>query len=366
MEYPNLESTDIKETLDSLGFKLQDRGSFWHTYAVWRNGDNPTAIQIYKDSGVWKDFVEQTSHQPFYRLVAKVLGTKDTKILSKYIKQHGTSVNFEQERDTRVKIKMDKTYPTSTLKKLLPHHKFYLDKGISLKTLRLYQGGYATTGKMNGRYTFAIFQKNEPQHIIGFTGRALRHKAHSYERSPKWKHIGQRRNWLYPLYLPVDERYPFFQNIVHKREVIIVESVGDSLALTQNGFSNHFVTFGLDVSPKQICELVTLNPSKIIISTNNDFHSPSNPGQTAAIKHFLKLSEFFDVSKIFINLPKTNDLCDLHMENDFNSWSDKELDHRKQLEFIIKTLESERGKRIINNPKRLSSKISFLQEYITD
>ena len=70
--------------------------------------------------------------------------------------------------------------------------------------------------------------------------------------------------------------------------------------------------------------------------------------------------------KFFINLPKTNDLCDLHMENDFNSWSDKELDHRKQLEFIIKTLESELGKRIINNPKRLSSKISFLQEYITD
>ncbi len=87
MEHQTLEFADIKETLDSLGFKLRDQGAFWHTCAIWRNGDNPTAVQIYKDSGVWKDFVEQTPHLPFYKLVAKALGTADSTSVKKYIKE---------------------------------------------------------------------------------------------------------------------------------------------------------------------------------------------------------------------------------------------------------------------------------------
>ena len=56
-----METEDIKEVLTELGFKLRDRGPYWQTNALWRNGNNFTAVQIYKDSGVWRDYVDDTS-----------------------------------------------------------------------------------------------------------------------------------------------------------------------------------------------------------------------------------------------------------------------------------------------------------------
>ena len=59
----------IKESLISLGYKLADRGSYWQTNAVFRNGDNKTAIQIYKNTECGKDHVQNSSFSPFKRLV---------------------------------------------------------------------------------------------------------------------------------------------------------------------------------------------------------------------------------------------------------------------------------------------------------
>jgi hypothetical protein len=362
IQYHRLEQTEIQDALVELGFKLSDRGAYWQTSAIWRNGDNQTAIQIYKDSGVWRDFVEDIGHQPFTRLVGKVLGTSDKKRIQKYVRTDKLELNFLEERDNRVKIKMDQVYAKEDLKKLLPHHKFYLDKKISLETLKMYYGGYATAGKMNGRYTFPIFQDKVPQNIIGFTGRSLRYASDS--TFPKWKHLGQRRNWLYPLYLPTQEGYAFRRSIEKKEEVIIVESVGDSLALTENKIYNHLVTFGLGISSKQICELVALNPSQIIIAYNNDNHKSVNAGLESAIKDFIKLMDFFDLSKICIKLPIENDFSDMHVKNVFNSWVDKQVNAETQLKFLLKKLESSRGFSIISNRKKLKSKIEFLKEHL--
>ena len=361
-QYPRLEQTDIHEALNQLGFKLNDRGAYWQTSAIWRNGDNPTAIQIYKDSGVWRDFVEDGKHQPFFRLVGKALGTVNKKEIEKYVKTSGVRLDFVEEKDNRVKIHMDQVYDISELQKLLPHHKFYLDKKISLETLRMYQGGYATAGKMNGRYTFPVFQENVKSNIIGYTGRSLRYNTDS--SFSKWKHIGQRRNWIYPLYIPVGNDYPFLECAKKKEELVIVESVGDSLALTENKLLNHMVTFGLNLSSKQICQLVSLNPSLITIAANNDKGKDVNAGLESAIKNFIRLMDFFDLSKLAIKLPDVNDLCDLHVDGQFQTWIDKSIDHEKQLKFILKKLESREGFRIISNKKKLQSKINFLQQYL--
>ena len=363
-QYQHLDEAEIREALDQLGFKLSDRGSYWQTSAIWRNGDNPTAIQIYKDSGVWRDFVSDEKHQPFTRLVGKVLGTTDNRQISKYVKTGTSGKDFIEERDNRVKIQMDHIYNISDLKKLLPHHKFYLDKNISLETLRLYRGGYATAGQMNGRYTFPIFQEELKDNIIGYTGRALRHSGGT--TYAKWKHIGKRKNWLYPLYIPNNNSYPFLEAVKEKEEIVIVESVGDSLALTENKMLNHLVTFGLGLSSKQICQLVALNPKKIIIATNNDHDKPQNVGLEAAIKNFIKLMDFFDVSKLSIKLPSTNDLCDLHLADKFDSWVNKTVDPVSQLQFILKKLESRGGMSIITSKKKRISKINFLEEYLED
>ena len=76
--------------------------------------------------------------------------------------------------------------------------------------------------------------------------------------------------------------------------------------------------------------------------------------------------DFFDVSKLSINLPSTNDLCDLHLADKFDSWVNKTVDPVSQLQFILKKLESRGGMSIITSKKKRISKINFLQEYLED
>lgn len=363
-QYHKLDTKQIETALIELGFKLNDRGPYWQTTAIWRNGDNPTAVQIYKDSGVWKDYVDQTGPQPFFKLISKALGTYDKKVIKKYIGENASEKNFIDEHEQKVTIKMQEVFDTDILNKFLPHHKFYTDKKISLETLKTYQGGYCTFGKMNGRYTFPIFDHTNPSKIVGFTGRYLRYNEQT--SLPKWKHIGQRKNWLYPLYIPVNGELPFLEEARQKEEVIIVESIGDSLSLTENKFKNHLVTFGLGLSSTQICTLVALNPKKIIISPNNDSNSSINIGLESAIKDFVKLLDFFDIDKLQIKLPVSNDLSDSHAQGTFSKWVEKSPKKHSQITHILNKLESHRGRSIIKNLKKLQSKISLLKEYIDD
>ena len=82
-----MDNTNIEEVLTSLGYKLTDRGSYWQTSAVFRDGNNNTAIQIYKDSGVWKDYVQQTPYMTFDKLLKVTLKTNDEEVIGKYIKE---------------------------------------------------------------------------------------------------------------------------------------------------------------------------------------------------------------------------------------------------------------------------------------
>lgn len=361
-QYHKFDSEEIQEALSDLGFKLNDRGTYWQTNAIWRNGDNHTAIQIYKDSGVWKDYVEQTGPQPLSKLIAKALGTSDQKIIQRYISQTSSETNFVDHTDAKTKITMEETFSVDILDKLLPHHKFYLDKQISTEVLKLYKGGYSTVGKMNGRYVFPIFSKEDQNLLIGFTGRHLRYSEDSYVA--KWKHIGQRRNWLYPLYTPQNNNFPFLDAVKEKQEIIIVESIGDSLALTENNILNHIVTFGLGLSSTQICELVSLNLKKIIIAPNNDSNKQRNAGLESGIKNFIKLLDFFDIEKVEIKLPISNDLSDSHLDGTFQQWVEKRTNKSKLIRYIIDTLESNKGKDIIKSYKKLKAKVSFFKEYI--
>ena len=89
--------------------------------------------------------------------------------------------------------------------------------------------------------------------------------------------------------------------------------------------------------------MVALNPSKII-----------------------KLTDFFDLSKLSIKLPVENDFSDMHVNDTFDKWNQKEINQESQLKFVLKTLESSRGFSIISNRKKLKKKIEFLQEYLND
>lgn len=297
---------EYKHALEKLGYKLQDSGNHWRARAIYRNGKTNTSLIIYKDSGVWRDFGTGSEPLPFEVLVRETLNTNDPKILSEYISEEARSAAPKKEPEE--KIEMEKIYPHSYLEKLLPMKKFYEKKGISNQVQDDFKCGYAGGGKMYRRIVFPIY--NLDGEIHGFSGRAVVDN----DKTPKWKHLGRKRDWIYPHSLS----QPFIEK---EKEVILVESIGDCLALYEKGFCNVLVTFGLDASSKLISYLNQFQLDRIIIATNNDSQKDVNSGGEAAIKTFAKLSKVFDIGVICINPPTSNDFGDMLTEdNDFLKW----------------------------------------------
>ncbi|NDG52236.1 MAG: hypothetical protein EBY39_04300 [Flavobacteriia bacterium] len=311
-----MDSSKIKDVLEELGYKLSDKGSYWQSSALYRGGDNKTALQIYKDTGAWKDYVKDTPFMPFKRLLILTLNTNDPKELSKYLNKDEIFFLNEKAKSSQDKIEMEEVYPESILSNLLPHYSFYLKKGIDQKYLELLKAGLATKGQMYQRFVFPIY--NEYGQIHGFSGRDMSQKSDK----PKWKHMGRKSNWVYPAYVPSDPE-SFHENM-QKDYVIIVESIGDCLNLMNNGFNNVLVSFGLDISSKLLCSILKLGFGKVFISFNNDEGKQDNRGMEAAIKNYLKLLNYFDKENIKICLPVKNDFGDMD-ESDFKTWEEKLL-----------------------------------------
>jgi hypothetical protein len=321
-----------RETLEKLGYNLQDCGSHWRTRAIYRNGKTNTSVIIYKDTGVWKDFGSDNQAKPFKALVRETLRTDDPKILKEYLIE-----NPEEYRSSRIKqekIEMEKIYPASHLEKLLPMKNFYEKRGVSAKTQDRFQCGYAGGGKMYRRIVFPIYDLDNQIH--GFSGRSVTDD----KNAPKWKHMGRKTNWIYPHHLSSS-------SIEEKEEVILVESIGDCMALYEAGFENVLMLAGLDISNKMISYLNSFDLKRIIVATNNDNSKEVNTGALASIKIASKLSTAFDLSLIKINPPVCNDFgemleCDTGMLDNFNQWYERKdkwsMGDKKFQDYIIKQI----------------------------
>jgi hypothetical protein len=342
-------SLDFKQTLESLGYKLRDRGKYWQTNAQFRDGNNFTAIQIFKDNGNWNDYVEGKTSLKFDLLVKKTLGTNNQSVIQKYIK-HRELDSFGEPENKGEKITMDEIFDKEYLKKLMPHYAFYNKKGISDKTLKFFMGGFAHSGKLNKRFVFPIF--NQDSLIHGFAGRDMT----SIEERPKWKHVGRKSSWIYPAFIGDIQEI-----ICEKNQAILVESIGDMLALHEQGIKNVLVTFGLDVSPSLICYMTGIGINKITISFNNDAGKKYNRGLDSCIKTYLKLLKHFDPSVLEICLPIKNDFGDMDQE-DFSTWTEKlnSIDSQKQKDYIIKVSKTLFKKGFITN--NLMKNIKYINE----
>lgn len=295
-----------KDSLEKLGYKLQDFGNHWRTKAIYRNGTTETSLIIYKDSGVWRDFGSTTEPLPFELLVRKTLKTDDPKIIREYVSTDNTNITPQIIHE---KIQMEKIYPKEMLEKLLPIRNFYENRKISAETQKEFDCGYCGNGKMYRRMVFPIF--NLDKQIHGFSGRLVSEDANS----PKWKHIGKKNNWIYPNHLSA-------RHIEEKREVILVESIGDCLALYESGYKNVLVTFGLDISASLISFLNSFELSRIIVSLNNDKNKEVNSGSLGSIRILAKLSSFFDLNLLEYNPPMREvDFGDMLINDvDFDAW----------------------------------------------
>jgi hypothetical protein len=348
-----MDPSKIHEALIALGYKLSDRGAYWQTSAVFRNGNNSTALQIYKNTGVWKDYVEDTPFSPFKRLVEATLGTNDKSEIDKYIKDEDAGVMYSKKLGKAPKIEMEEVYDEAMLDRLLPHYKFYNNKGISTKTLTELKGGLATTGQLNQRFVFPIF--NSLNQVHGFSGRDMANKPNS--NRPKWKHIGKKKNWVYPLYSS-----PATAEAIDKtKTVILVESIGDVLSLKENNFHNCLSTFGLDLSSKLICSLVSMSLSSVVIAFNNDNDKAENRGKIGAIKSYLKLLGVFEPSAIKICLPEKNDFGDMSRD-DYAEWEEKlgRTLNENQAKLVLKHINSLTGKQSL--PKSLLKRKKLLEK----
>ena len=153
---------------------------------------------------------------------------------------------------------------------------------------------------MKARYVFPIF--NHKKEIIGFTGRDV--LASPSDWRPKWKHIGDKSKW----------RYPLIENhsvIKEKRSVILIESIGDMLSLWESDIKYTIVTFGLDLNSNLIGLLLRLDPKSITIAFNND-KDKTRAGNIACEKAQKKLRRHFDESQISIRLPSKNDFGEMN------------------------------------------------------
>lgn len=299
--------TKIESSLIELGYQLKDFGNHWRANAAYRDGNNPLSLMIYKDTGVWRDFVENKAPMPFKKLVELTLNTNDPNVIKKYTQDSFESTEVYVKKE---KLEMEKIYPEDCLKKLFPNYDFYNKRSIGEETQKMYKCGLASAGKMYRRVVFPVYNSNGQ--IYGFTGRKLDENS----EAPKWKHIGLKSNWIYPANIPS------FPEITD--EVFLVESVGDSMALTQNGFTNNLVTFGLDCSPAVMNFLISKNLKTIYISTNNDQDSDKNRGLIAAIKILIKLSSFFDLDVLKIKPPLMNDFGEMQISDNsliFCEWN---------------------------------------------
>lgn len=316
---------DYKTILENLGYKLTDRGSFWHTNALYRDGDNFTAVQVYKDTGVWKDFVEDTNFLPFEALLEKSLNTKDQLKIRQYLKD---SPNQEVRVAKKNLLTEEKTYNPSCLRKLLPHFDFYIKppKSISKETLLDYKCGLATEGKMYQRIVFPIFNKDLKIH--GFSGR----KAIDKNDSPKWLHLGKKMNWFYPYYTTPKTA----DSIKEYKSVFLLESIGDSVALYEAGLENNLVCFGVSISPKFIANLDSLEVDRIYVSMNNDFDKERNRGFEGAFKVIGKLIETIDFKKIYFAPPHKNDFGVMSKIEIDTFYSEiKNTDHQLSMQRLI-------------------------------
>ncbi len=281
-------SDEIKDILTEIGYTLRDCGSEYRTKPLYRDSDNPNVLCIKKSNGVWFDF-KTSKYGNLEELVKITLNLKDINEAKDFIK---TKFSYENVKVEKEKLKSRKIFNKNNLNKIIDDYKYWNSRGVSSESLKVFESGVMKEGKLKDRYVFPIFDKMNK--LIGAAGRDLTGKT-----PVKWKLLGEKSSWVYP--------FKYNRDFIKKNHsVVLVESIGDMLALWEAGVKNTIVIFGLTVSSRVKQLLISLNLKKIYISLNND-DTTSNAGNEAALKVKKDLLKYFDEDHLQIALPDQND-----------------------------------------------------------
>ena len=292
----------ILEVLTNIGYNLKDAGSNYRARPIYRDSDNGTVLSIDKNTGKWYDFKECIGG-PFEELVKLSLNLKNSDEAKTWLQQQSFQTHKTPEKP---KVNSTKIYSKDCLSKLKRDNSYWNGRGISSETLEKFSGGLASAGKMIHRYVFPIF--NSKGEIVGFSGRDV--LTNSSEDRPKWKIIGKKDSFCFPLSLNS-------KIIQEKKEIIIVEGIGCVLKLWDCGVKNAVCLFGLNLGASLLKFMLKVDPDKIIIATNNE---ESGTGNSAAVELSSELMNYFDAKQVKIILPLKKDFAEMSSD-EIKKWS---------------------------------------------
>lgn len=282
---------EIRQFLESNGYKLKDLGTgYWSTIAHFRGGQKETSLNINQRTGAFRDWVTGVSGS-FKDLICLISG--EGEISDEKLKE--LLEKIENQEPPAPKIEIMQKFDKNILLTFLPDYQFFLRRGISAETQKLFGIGLATSGKLRNRYVVPIICY-KTKNLIGLSGRY--YKDNVPEGIIKWKHLNSSSNYLWPMYL--NDKI-----IREKKEIIICESPGDLLALWEMGKKNTICSFGTKISAKTINYISGIQGlKKIWVSLNNDLGvNKELAGNTAAEKWKVRLGKLFDKNKIEIVFP---------------------------------------------------------------
>jgi len=300
---------DYKNILGEIGYSnIVDNGRELRMKPIYRESSSNTVLSVRKDSGYFIDFSKNISGS-FYDLVKISLKLKSIDEAKTWVSK-GNSIPDAEKIKHQPKIKTQRVFSKDPLSKILPIHSYWVNRGVPEDVVKIFKGGeMREKGKMKDRYVFPIF--NWKDELIGISGRYLL-DLEKGSKIPKWKHYGDKSKWNYPLFINS-------KIIRNKKEVILVESIGDMLGLWKANHHNVMVTFGLDVSVSMINTFLKMDMNKIIIAFNNDSENNS-AGNEAAKKAHKKMLKYFDPHQLSVNLPDKKDFGEMSID-EINAWA---------------------------------------------
>lgn len=301
--------SDIRNILESLGYRLKDNGKSWHANAAFRNGDNYQALIIDKDGSGFHDFVSPENSGSFKKLIALTLG-KSYKEVDRYLKNK----KYEEVSNEREEVDLSNTYPSvypsrDFFGKLEEDNSYWVNRGIPEKLVKHIRGGVVKQreSRLFNRFTIPMYAR-DGQTILGFAARALWPVEKG--KGAKWKLLGAKKYWEWPLFLT--EKYIREQN-----EIVICESAGDFLALSAAGIKFCVAPIGIASFEKLTSLCIEFDPKRIIIAFNNDQRTQA--GNKAALNLQKCLLNFFNKDKIKVAWPtKYNDFGEAAQNKDLD------------------------------------------------
>lgn len=283
---------NIREVLEALGYSnIRESLKDFRMAPVYRESQNSSSLSVRKDSGRWIDYAMGKTGD-LADLVQMSLKLTTIDEAADWLKNN--NINFTVHQPPRQRITTPKVFEKESLLRLADDTSYWEGRGIPSDVVKGFGGGLAFKGKMAGRYVFPIYNSRED--IVGWAGRDI------FDNSsrPKWKLLGTKEEWVYPAFLN-------HKKLQRDKMAILVESIGDCLALYNAGIENVLVTFGIHLSSGILNYLLRLDLNCIVIAFNNDAVDGKSAGNNAADVVRGRLLRLFDPHQVEIALPDKKD-----------------------------------------------------------